>query len=487
MKKYIMKFIILTFLAVFAVISCTEKFEEINTDPDRAKDAPATNVMAFTLRYFGSTFFDVWADMNEPSTYAGYLAKIQYIDEARYVYRPGTVENNWYYGYILLNNINEMKKKAIADEADNSLGAAKVLEVMVMQLMTDRWRDLPYSDAIKLDDGVLLPKYDKQEDIYPAMLATLEEAANLLASGDNDVLGEGDLLYNGEIDKWQKLANSMRLRLAMRISGVSPALAKSTVEAVLGNPSQYPVMTSNGDNAMFVWPGVTPYEEPWYSDSKGRDDHAVSDVLVNSLKSLEDPRLPIYAIPAVSDNEYRGFTIGAVAQPALPSVSRIGTRFRKTAAGFSPLMRYAEVMFNIAEASKKGWNTGTTTKVAYDAAVQASMLENGVAQADITAYLATGGKGAFADTYEQIYLQEWISLFKQGMEGWSLYRRTGIPSTNYIAPGSKYTGHNSPPFRYPYPQNELTLNGANVSAFAAEVKDDFWGKKMWFDQRTGVQ
>jgi len=72
------------------------------------------------------------------------------------------------------------------------------------------------------------------------------------------------------------------------------------------------------------------------------------------------------------------------------------------------------------------------------------------------------------------------------MEGWSLYRRTGIPKTHYIAPGTTYTGHNSPPFRYPYPQSELTLNGANSKPFQDEVIDDFWGKKMWWDTRTGV-
>lgn len=487
MKKYFLKFAALTFLSVFIFANCTDTFEDVNTDPDRAKDAPATNVMAFVIRYFGSTFFDVWADMNEPSTYAGYLAKIQYIDESRYNYRPGTVENDWYYGYRLLNNINEIKKKATKDDAKNLLGAAKVLEALIVQNMTDRWRDIPYSDAIKLNEGVLLPKYDKQEDIYPALLTSLAEAADLLASGSIDQLGDGDVLYGGDVEMWLKLANSLRLRLAIRISGVSPDLAKQTVEEVLGNPSKYPVMGSNDDNAMFVWPGASPYEEPWFSDSKGRDDHAVSDVLVNSLKSLSDPRLPVYAVPATSDGEFRGFTIGAAAQPSLATVSRIGTRFRKDAAGFSPFMRYAEVMFCIAEASKKGWATGTTAKDAYEAGVRASLEENEVKEADIVDYLATAGKGAFDDSFNQIYLQEWIAMFKQGMEGWSLYRRTGIPSTNYIAPGTTYTGHNTPPFRYPYPANETTLNGANSKPYVDQVKDDFWGQQMWFDKRTGVQ
>lgn len=485
MKKYILKFGVLIFLTVLTINSCTESFEDINTDPDRAKDAPATNVLAYVIRFYSSTFFDSWAEMNEPSTYAGYLAKIQYIDEARYNFRPGTVEANWQNGYTLLNNINEIKKKATADGADNLLGVAYVMEALIVQSMTDRWRDIPYSDAIKLGKGVLLPKYDTQEEIYPALLALLAEANTLLAStAATDQIGEGDLLYGGNVAKWQKLANSMRLRLAMRISGVAPTIAKPVVETVLGNPAANPVMSSNADNAMFAWPGASPYEEPWYVDSKSRDDHSVSDVLVNTLSSLNDPRLPVYAVPAASDGQFRGFTIGAVAQPNLATVSRIGLRFRKDPEGFSPIFRYSEVMFSIAEASKLGWTTGTTAKAAYEAGVTASLAENGVTAAATAAYLA--GSGAFADTFQQIYLQKWIALFKQGMEGWSLYRRTGIPSSHYVAPGSFFPGHNSPPFRYPYPANEGTLNGANNKPFADQVVDNFWGKKMWFDTRTGL-
>jgi len=82
MKRYIGKIFAITFIALLFTVSCTDKFAEINTDPNRAKDAPATNVLAFVLRYHSSTFHDAWNDMNEPSTYGGHLAKIQYIDEA---------------------------------------------------------------------------------------------------------------------------------------------------------------------------------------------------------------------------------------------------------------------------------------------------------------------------------------------------------------------------------------------------------------------
>jgi hypothetical protein len=148
-------------------------------------------------------------------------------------------------------------------------------------------------------------------------------------------------------------------------------------------------------------------------------------------------------------------------------------------------MRYAEVMFHVAEASKKGWTTKTTAEAAYNAALTASLEENGVDEAAAAAYLA--GKGKFDNTLDQIYLQEWIALFKQGMEGWSLYRRTGVPKTHYVAPGSPFTGHNVPPFRYPYPANELTYNKTNAQPFQDKVKDSYWGQQMWYDTRTGVQ
>lgn len=484
MKKYILKISVLFFL-ISVAISCTKKFEEINTDPDRAKDAPATNILAYVLRFWADNMNDVWADMNEPSTYAGYLAKIQYIDEARYNFRPGVVETNWYNVYLTLNNVNEIIAKATADENQNMLAVAKTLRSFFFQAATDRWRDIPYTSALKIKEGTLLPTYDKQEDIYPAMLQELKEAADLFAAGGTGSLGDGDVLFDGDLEKWQKFANSLRLRMAMRISGVSAALAKSTVEEILGNPDKYPIMESNDDNAFFWWPGADPYEEPWYTDYKGRDDHSVSDVLVNTLTQLDDPRIEVYAIPAKSDGQYRGFTIGAAAQPNLSTVSRIGARFRLDPAGFSPFMRYAEVMFDVAEAAMKGYNTsGVTAAQAYNEAVEASLTENEIATDDITAYLA--GSGKFNGTLNQIYLQEWIALFKQGMEGWSLHRRTGIPTTHYVAPASIYPGHNSPPFRYPYPQNELTLNGANSKPFDAEVVDAFWGKQMWWDTRTGI-
>lgn len=489
MKKYIIKASVAVSLAGLLCTGCTNSFDKVNTDPDRTPDASTTNVLAYVIQYSSSKLFDPWNDMNEPSTYGGQLAKIQYIDESRYRFRPSVVENKWTECYELLKNIRAIQEKAVAEKNPNMQNVGKVLEVVIMQIATDTWRDLPYSEALRMKEGILLPKYDKQEAIYPAMLELLLEAADGFKAGltDEDAgeLGEGDILFQGDIARWQKFCNSLRLRLAVRLSGVSADLAKQTVEGILQHPADYPILTENDDNAFFNWPGSAPFIEPWANDFQGtRDDYGMSDVIINRMLTTEDPRISVYAHKNAK-GIYQGFTIGAADQIQLNQTSHIGARFRENGKGFTPYLRAAETYFNIAEASMLGWNTGMSAKDAYEKAVTTSLQENGVKEAEIGAFL--NGKAKFDNTLEQIYWQEWIALFKQGMEAWSLYRRTGVPTTHYVAPASEYPGHNVPPLRYPYPISESTLNGANSKPFSGEVVDNFWGKPMWWDTRKGLK
>ena len=207
------------------------------------------------------------------------------------------------------------------------------------------------------------------------------------------------------------------------------------------------------------------------------------------MLDLDDPRLPVYAQPN-GYGEYAGCEIGgpdAITTGHAMKYSLIGTRFREDMGGFSPIYRAAETYFHLAEAAVRGWNVGVSAKNAYDAGITSSLEENGV-ESEAAGYLA--GKAAFDGTLNQIYLQEWICLFKQGMEAWSLYRKTGIPTTHHIARSMEecgYTGHNTPPLRYPYPLIESSLNGDNSAGPMADVVDDFWGKQMWFDTRTGLK
>ena len=501
MKKYIKKLSVACMAAAVmsTTVGCTDSFKEINTDPDNAIEVPNGSLLAYVQYYTSACFYDRWFALDEPMTFCGYVSKQSYIDESRYQYRTGVQDSNWSYIYRTMNNIMDIQGRAT--ESPNLMNVAKVMEVHVMQIATDRWRDVPYSDAIKMDEGVLNPTYDTQEQIYPALLAKLKEAADGFAEGGGDSLN-GDLLFGGDVVKWQKYCNSMRLRLAIRISGVDAALAKSTIEEVLGNPEKYPIMEDNDDNAFFYWQGSdSNYYEPVADAYRTRKTEFVaSDVMVDYMNTNKDPRIGVYFTPTPSSQiegdedytdgtpVYRGYTIGAKDNAVAKLYSVWGYRYGQDLGGFSPWMRVAEVYFHIAEAKMLGYNVGNyaaTAEEAYNKAVELSLEENEVSDADAAAYLA--GAGKFDGTIKKIWYEEWVAMFKQGMEGWSLYRRTGTPETMYIAPGrpAQYANHNVPPLRSPYPSTERTLNSANTAPFDAEVVDNLWGKPMWWDKREG--
>jgi hypothetical protein len=473
MKKILYSIAILVGM-VLMLTNCTKNFEEINTDPNNPTVAPSTNVLAHAIEDFTMDYFDDWGDMNEPSTYAGHLTKIQYIDEARYNFREGTVNNLW---TSLYNNAVDVQLIIDVESQEggnkNLAAAAMVWKAYMFSVGTDRWGNIPYSEAL-MGSTNTHPKYDAQKDIYAALLADLKTAAGMFDALSPFKLGEGDILFGGDTDKWVKFANSLRVRLAMRMSEVDAAGAKTIIEEVFADGN---LMASNDDNAFLHWAGGN-YKEPWNDNSLTRDDHGMANTLVDMLIDKNDPRLAAYAKPN-DDGDYIGLAVGAFdGSFDMAKISRIGAMYRDDATGFSPIMRYAEVLFIAAEGAAKGWNTGYTAEDAYNMGVTASMEEAGV---EIGDYLTNN---AYADL-TSIYEQKWIALFKNGQEAWALSRRTDVPLME-DAESSPFTGHNRPPFRYPYPTDEFGLNGANLDPELSGIIDQFWGKQMWWDTRTGV-
>lgn len=499
MKNYIKNFTLAVCATVMMIgaAGCTDSFEEINKDPDGAQVVPSDNVLAWVMYQTSYRFYDRWFALDEPMTFCGYISKMGYIDEARYQFRPGVQDSNWAYVYRILNNIRDIQAKVPA--GSNSMNIANIMEAHVMLIATDRWRDVPYSDACRMGEGYLTPKYDKQEDIYPALLKLLEETANSMAAGygDDDVSG-GDIMFNGDMLRWQKYCNSLRLRMAIRLNEVSSALAKTTIESILTNPAKYPIMESNEDNALFWWNGSDSNYYEMVADAyrTRKTEFCAPDIMIDYMNNNEDPRIGVYFTPTpasvqAGEPKYVGYEIGAATAPPGGSSSRSvwGVKYGQDLGGFSPWMRVAEVYFIIAEAKHLGYNVGsyaTSVEDAYNQGVKFSLTENGVSSEDTKAYMA--GAGKFDGTIDQVWYEEWVAMFKQGMEGWSLYRRTGVPKTNHIASGrsQQYANHNVPPFRSPYPSTERNLNKTNCSEFSSNVVDDFWGQQLWWDTRKDV-
>jgi len=483
-----------TFLLAFVFMAgCTKNFEKINTDPDALPDVPPQNMLINVLRNAGEQF---GGDVDGYGTFAGYIVKIQYPDNmGGLTPTNNTYGNRWYACYYNNTQMNDLLKKTEDKAAGfkNIRTIARIWQNYMWSYLLDGWGDIPYTEAFKGMPGegnLLKPKYDKQEDVFPAVLADLKKIADEMAAGlGTDNVGDYDIVYQGDMRKWQKFCNSLRLRMAMRISAVAPALAKSTIEEIAGNMNKYPVLETNAENCYLYWPGSLPYMEPWYKsgiNGKRIDNWGMFDIFIDHLNEVKDPRIAAVAQKA-NTGTYVGYQNGLPSGPAvLRSVSWIGEYYINNPSGYTPFYKSCETYYILAEAAMLGYNVGMTAESAYNKAVMISMKDNGVSDADAQTYLA--GKGKFDNTKEKIWWDMWTALFKENYEAWSLYRRTGIPSTNYPAINSIFKGkHNDQPWRLPYPNNEYLYNKANTEAAAVGVVDQVWGKRLWWAKDNGKQ
>lgn len=434
-----------------------------------------------------------------PSTFVHwpqYLAEYQYPEISYYQFRPTTADawwNGWYSGP--LEDLAQALKQATAANRPNQIGPILVMRAFNYSTMTGIWGDIPFSQANKGDAGMITPVYDTQKSIYDSLLTNLTDA-NAKMGGATQGFGSQDPVYAGDAAKWKKLANSLHARLGLNLSKVDAARAKTEVTAAIAAGG----FASNGDNAQISWPGDNINDNPWYENQKDgigtRDDARFSITFIDTLKHLADPRLAVWARPVqdptcgtvpqctdVAAGAYRGMPNGLLAGLAGAwgtKSSRLGAQvFAATQPSY--IMTFAEFSFIKAEAAERGWISGSAAQF-YQDGITASMKQWGVADADVATYLAqarvkyAGGSAGLA----QIGLQKWISLFTQGYEAWSEWRRTGFP--NLTPAQNAKTADGQLPRRVIYPQTEQSFNNANLQkAIGSQGGSDALNKKLWID------
>jgi len=370
---------------------------------------------------------------------------------------------------------------------------ARIWKIWLMHRITDAWGDVPFEEAFQGLEGNRTPAYDPQEDIYRSMLSTLETAAADLdpsIQGDLRRLGRADLLFDDDLEKWRRFANSLRLRLAMRVSEAAPDLAQDHVRDVLENG---PVMESNDDSARrpTTQGGDFVTQNPLSIIDQFRDDR-VSAFLVDTLKAFDDPRLPVYADTialAFQDSvTFRGLPNGLDAG-ALSGIQ--SARFSATGGPFAredfpvPVLLFPEVKFLEAEAALRGWGPGTAEEH-YEEGIRASLAMYGITDPQtVQDYLQqpavawkAGGTGA--EKLEQIVTQKWIALFSQGFEMWAEFRRTGYPDLRPIPNEGETNG--AVPSRILYVTVEENTNTENVEAAARRIGGDQLTTDVWWDK-----
>ena len=447
---------------VWAAASCADGLTDINTNPNAPIDVPAQLLLPQAIQNTAQAAFGAGQMLQHTGIWPQHFVQIQYPDEDRGQVRASRMEAYWtsYYSGGLKDVQLVMEKGSEAGDA-NIEGVGRIWKSWIFHVVTDLWGDVPYREALNGEENTV-PVYDAQSDIYEGLFADLTTGASMVGSGTGD-FGAGDLLYGNDFALWRKFANSLRMRLAMRLSEVDPERARAEFAAAFASGG----FTSNADNAFLDYPG-SPYENPLHENYLTRDDNGVSQQMIDILASLDDPRLALYAEPATRDGEYRGHRNGSRDLPvgrSLAWFSRIGDFWRADGAATpSAVMTYAEVLFLQAEAAARGWISGAPAEL-YMEAIEASMNlydaygpAHNPSDADIAAYLA---QPEIAYTgMDDIHLQKWIALWMNGMEAWSNWRRTDAPA---LEPGPDLLISRIP-IRFSYPDSEQSLNSANLEA-----------------------
>lgn len=524
--KTIIKLSLGLFLVLF-MFACTKNFDKINTNPNQPTEVTTPTLLTGAQKGLCDDIYDEWWGGRQSMLYAQYWVQRNYPSEDRYAIRQNI--NNQYWRLIYHDVMNLMEvirlntdpetapKAAVYGDNANQIAVATILKIWACQQMADTWGDIPYSEAFKgsIDPATSIPtpKYDKLTDIYASFQTELKAAVEMI--NDNPGFTTGDVIFGGDMSKWKKFGNSLRLRVAMRLSNTDNYAAARAI----ADEDGIEFMTSNADNASFSYIGQAPNNSPLYDAwwTSARNDFTVAKPLINILKGVNDtlnnkinpfeglidPRLQLYSRDrAVGSGNYFGIPYGMTeGQTQAYWGSRKAPSFYGAAAyssvtapvilnaKYAPVyMEYSEVEFMLSElnnwdqthymdgvkASIDYWRDKCTNLEGWDADRVAEF------NAERDAYLAAlppAGK-------ETVMTQKYLSFYDQAYQAWFEYNRTGEPrfllkpgeQTHVAADGSPIMFNTlltypitDLPNRMTYPQQEFTVNGANATAAAAAV------------------
>jgi len=483
MKKYISK-MFLTIVLMLALFACTDNYQEMNTSPNDLTQVPYKSLVSHAQNSILRDYNPILG--GGVAGWARYNVRDVYVHGDRYSGDGSGTNFNQYSGH--LKDLQVAIKLATAANDANWVAIAKIMTAYAFQNITDWYGDIPYSEALMADDPEnpnIFPKYDSQKSIYTDLIVQLKAANAMIDT--NKSAGSTDIMFNGDMMKWKRFANSLLLRVYMRMSRVEPATAKAGIEEIAGNSSTYPVINSVTNAALKYWlPGDATYRSPYYMipGQNAIQETATSVFIVNFMKERNDmARLAVYAEPAANSGEYVGLPLGTLGVNT-PDLSIMGIKEFRSADSPTRVMRYSEVLFIYAEAALNGWNVGITAEAAYNDAIKASFDEYGLEIGDYLSYPKVKFNGA-ANQRELIGEQKWCALYPDGSQGWSEVRRTGYPV--YVATeepvGTLFPGKGVIK-RMPYPYAEAIDNPESfAAAIAAQpgIVDEKFGKGVWWD------
>ena len=506
------------FLLLALAVSCTDRFEQYNTNPNQVTAAQMevknyrTGTKILSMENLVIPVEEHLYQFNESLSggpFAGYI---------------GSTVDTWLTRFETFNPSAEWRKAPFADvmtqmyapyrgiitgtDDEVARALATILRVAVMHRLTDSYGPIPYTDAVA-NESVFV-KYDSQKDVYTRMFEELDGAIETIGSNSSlpsSAWSNYDFVYYGDMIKWYRYANSLKLRMAMRLSYVEPETARTrAAEAIAAG-----VIEDNADNAGFH--AVENRTTLIYNDWK---DHRVGADIITYMNGWADPRRAKMFLPN-KDGVYAGVRVGSTISGKSEFVENYSNLIVESDTPY--------LWFNAAEAAllraeyELRWGDPAAAREFYEKGIRLSFEERGAG--DASAYIADAVSmpDAYLDplgTYsvaarpsnitvawedgadaernlERIITQKWIAIFPLGVEGWSEYRRTGyprlLPAVQDLSGGTVDLNHHAR--RLTYPAEEYQMNRANLDAAISVLNSeatgsgsrsgDVMGTRVWWD------
>ncbi|WP_103071279.1 RagB/SusD family nutrient uptake outer membrane protein [Aquimarina sediminis] len=520
MKKVI--YHILVAGVLFTLDGCTSDFQDTNLDPHGISDQSLEQMNNHIRGAFSSLFLNVFRIVTEyqlqqnlnGDLYSGYMATpVPFrggINNTTYALVDGWNRKVWEYAYLNVMPSSRKIKNTVELSQDSSNGKfvhlANIIKVLAMQRVSDIYGPIRYT---KYDDPETTAEYDSQEVVYKAFFSDLNQAVDELKKYESDEsFTPFDMsLANGDISVWRKFANSLRLRLAIRVVKVDPVLAKKQAELALSCDAGFL------ESSFII---NTGYDHPLNVISDTWGDIRMGAVMESILEGFNDARIHTYFLPAedpLLEGVYKGLRTGIELEAKAKYLghSAIGSVVDgQDVVWFTK----AEVDFLKAEAALRGWfGVLGTPKENYEEGIRASFVQHGIPVGgyltdntstprdykDILnpsnnisypsklkiAYDESGTKEA---QLEQIITQKWIAMFPDGMEAWSEYRRTGYPQVFPVVINNSggLIDTNIQIRRFNFPDTEVNVNTENVKKAIGYLKGpDNGGTRLWWDIHGG--
>src|SRR5690606_33948734 len=433
MKRIIIKGSLI-FCSVLVLNSCGRTFEEINTDTSKIINPTAGSMLA-PIQYEMASYGYNRAD---DFTFQIMQVALPFPNEgntvSRYYITEGTGAGYWNTSYKWLKQVKEMHTFAVAEDQKNYQAISMVMNAFIYANLTDAFGDIPFSEALRLEENIDKPKFDSQKDIYLSLLDDLKTANAMFDT--TKPLAETDLFYRGDASaanmvKWKKFANSLSLRLLSRIQKRNGEVnVYARIQEIVNDPATYPIFQNNADGAVLDISGVAPFIAPIARPQDFTAYRAAGELFVNTLKDNGDPRLSQFFTQAKSltaPNPNIGY-FGAPAGYAPGTVFSYQPSNMNQNLAKAPMKvlvyPYAELQFTLAEFVQKGIIAGNA-QTFYESGVKATLEQWG---ATVPVDYFANPKVAYNGSLEQIMTQKYLALFFVDHQQWYEQRRTGFPT-----------------------------------------------------------